>query len=194
MIRLPIFSVHSVLSMSNSTIRIQGRALDTIKIKSKVFDLNSNLSCIEEISIGNKQSSELSIMSEGIVTIKIDKDSFDIGEFLYGEQANDYRQTISFEQATDMAEKFIRQDLLDYVEDPHVLFLHEVTLEAECCWFFFYNPKIIIPEEKWLLKMLGAYAISKKGKVSHTYNYLDDSVKARDYLNVMSGYFNKKGL
>ncbi|ODP27118.1 hypothetical protein PTI45_03439 [Paenibacillus nuruki] len=194
MIRLPIFSVHSVLSISNSTIRIQGRALDTIKIKSKVFDLNSNLSCIEEISIGNKQSSELSIMSEGIVTIKIDKDSFDIGEFLYGEQANDYIQTISFEQATDMAEKFIRQDLVDYVEDPHVLFLHEVTLEAEYCWFFFYNPKIIIPEEKWLLKMLGAYAISKKGEVSHTYNYLDDSVKARDYLNVMSGYFNKKGL
>lgn len=52
---------------------------------------------------------------------------------MYGEQANDYRQTISFEHATDMAEKFIRQDLLSYVEDPHVLFLHEVTLEAECC-------------------------------------------------------------
>lgn len=194
MIRLPIFSVHSVLSISNSAIRIQGRALDTIKLKSNVFDLSSNLSCIEEIIVANKQSSQLSIMSEGIVTIKIDKDSFDIGEFLYGEQANDYRQTISFEQATDMAEKFIRQDSLDYVEDSHVLFLHKVTLEAEYCWFFFYNPKIIIPEEKWLLKMLGAYAISKKGEVSHTYNYLNDPVKARDYLKAMSGYFNKKGL
>lgn len=42
--------------------------------------------------------------------------------------------------------------------------------------------------------MLGAYAISKKGEVSHTYNYLDDPMKARDYLNAMSGYFNKKGL
>jgi len=192
--RLPVFSVHSILSMSNTMIRVRGRALDTIKIKTKVFDLNSNLSSIEEISIGNEESSELGIMCEGIITIKIDNESFDVEELLYGEQASDYRQTITFEQAKNMAEKFSREDLLDYIKDPEVTFLHEVTLEAEYCWFFFYNPNIIIPEEKWSLKMLGAYAISKKGEACHTYNYLEDPIKVKDYLIAMSGYFNKKGL
>lgn len=191
--QLPVFSVHSILSKSNSTIRIRGRALDTIKIRSKVFDRNLNGSHIEEISTANKNAYELGIMSEGIITIKIENESFDVEELLYRDQAGDYRQTITFEQAKNMAEKLSRQDLLDYVEDPNIPFLHEITLEAEYCWFFFYNPNIIIPEEQWLLKMLGAYAISKKGEVSRTYNYLDDPMKAKDYLMAMSAYFNRKG-
>ncbi len=192
--QLPIFSVHSILSKSNSLIRIRGRALNTIEIGSQVFDLHLNSSHIEEISIENNKPCQLGVMSEGILTIKIDNERFNIGELLYREQASDYRQTITFEQARYMAEDMSRQDLLEYVEDPDVPFLHEVTLEAEYCWFFFYNSNIVIPEENWVLKMLSAYAISKKGDVSHTYNYLDDPRKANDYLMAMSAYFNRRGL
>jgi len=192
--QLPIFSVHSILSTSNNIIRIRGRALNTIELGSQVFDLHLNSSHVEEISIENNKTSQLGVMSEGILTIKTDNERFNIEELLYREQASDYRQTITFEQAKNMAEDMSRQDLLDYVKDPNVPFLHEVTLEADYCWFFFYNPNIIIPEEKWLLKMLGAYAISKRGDVSHTYNYLDDPIKANDYLMAMSAYFNRRGL
>lgn len=194
MSRLPVFSVHSILSMSNTLIRIQGRALDTIRIKSDIFDLNSNPSSIEEIWKENKQVSELNVMSEATITIKINAESFKVENLLYGDRANEYCQTITFEQAKNMAENFSRRDLLDYVEDSNISFLHEVTQEAECCWFFFYNPMIVIPKERWALQMLSAYAISKRGEISHTYNYLDDPIKAKDYLYAMSGYFKKRGL
>ena len=194
MTRPPIFSIHSVVSTSNEAIRIKGRALDIIEIKSKVFDSNSNIGTIEEITIEDKQVRKLDIMSEGIITITGITKDFQMKELLYEDRLEEYKETITFEQAKNMAEHMSRQVLLDYVDHPNMSFLDELVLEADCCWFFFYNPQIIIPQDKWLLHILKAYAISKKGSVSHTYNYLDDPVEAKDYLHAMSGYFRKRGL
>jgi hypothetical protein len=92
-----------------------------------------------------------------------------------------------------MANEASQEDLSRYVTDSRTPFLQDSVLEAECCWFFFYNPEIYIPEHAWATRMLSVYAVSKKGDMRHTYNYSDDTIKLKDYVQAMSAHFKKKG-
>ncbi|NOU86207.1 hypothetical protein GC102_10525 [Paenibacillus sp. LMG 31460] len=155
-------------------------------------DLDFNFRIVEVIENENITVSVLDIMEVGAITFKVEGQQSNIGNYLYGESVDEYIPTITFDQAKQMAENASREDLERYIIDPQTPFLEDFVLEGECCWFFFYNPDIEIPEQDWSRRMLSAYAVSKKGDMRHTYNYSSDPIKLQDYLQAMSAHFKKK--
>jgi hypothetical protein len=195
--RIPVFSVHSISpSTKNELPIIHGRALDIVRTGSKLFYSGSvsdtNYCIVDIIKNETNNFSSLSIMDSGTITLRAEQIT-PISQYLYGESVNKYIPTITLDQAKRMAMEATQKDLSQYVTDPHTPYLQDSVLEAECCWYFFYNPEIEIPEQDWVWRMLGTYAVSKKGDMSHTYNFSDDPIKLQDYLQAMSAYFKKRG-
>ncbi|MDI4647478.1 hypothetical protein [Cohnella hashimotonis] len=195
--RASIFSIHTIISGENPEyIIINGRALDKITVGSKLYSLDTALdekSCtVVAIDRNAEDVSSLGVMDFGTISIKTENELFLETQYLYGELVNKYIPTITFDQAKRMAQESAKEDLSQYVKDS-TPFLAEVVLEGECCWFFFHNPDIEIPEYAWATRMLSVKAVSKKGDMNKTYNYSDDPIKLNDYLQTMSSYFKRKG-
>ncbi|RKN61997.1 hypothetical protein [Paenibacillus ginsengarvi] len=196
--RIPVFSVHSISpSTNNEPPIIHGRALNIVQTGCKLFYSeavsDSNYCFVDIIKNETNNFSSLSVMDSGTITIRAEQQIAPIGQYLFGESVNKYIPTITLEETTRMAMEAAQKDLSRYAKDPHTPYLQNSVLEAECCWFFFYNPEIEIPEQDWVRRMLGAYAVSKKGEMSHTYNFSDDPIKLQDYLQTMSAYFKRRG-
>lgn len=195
--RASVFSIHTINPGENSKYKIiNGRALDRVTVGSKLytldFALDENSCTVVAIERDAESVSSLGVMEFGTITIKTDNEFFLEKQYLYGELVKKYIPTITFDQAKRMALESAKEDLSRYVKD-NTPFLAEVVLEGECCWFFFHNPDIEIPEHAWATRMLSVKAVSKKGDMNQTYNYSDDPIKLNDYLQTMSSYFKKKG-
>jgi len=70
--------------------------------------------------------------------------------------------------------------------------LSDRYLEAEHCWMFFVNPKLIRSEEnifgsKW------AFVVSKKGAKSMVNDFSGDPPRLLEYLQELSQYFGRRG-
>lgn len=195
--RIPVFSVHSIsLSTNNEYQVIHGRALNNVQTSNKLYFSESvsdtNYCIVDFIKNETNSFPSLGIMDSGTITLRAEHTA-SISQYLFGESVNKYIPTITLEQAKRMALEATQEDLSKYVTNPNTPYLQDSVLEAECCWFFFYNPEIEIPEQDWVRRMLGTYAVSKKGDMSHTYNFSDDPIKIQDYLHAMSAYFKKRG-
>ncbi|THF73948.1 hypothetical protein [Cohnella fermenti] len=105
----------------------------------------------------------------------------------------EYIPTITFEQAKAIAEKAAFEQLAPFVEDESDTVLSDKHAEAEYCWFFFRKQEIVGPPEK-ILTWGAAYAISKKGELRLIADFMNEPDKLREYIQVMSKYFEAKGL
>jgi hypothetical protein len=95
-------------------------------------------------------------------------------------------------RAREIATEAATYDLADLVADKTIPLLRDAQLEAENCWIFFRNPEIVIPPERALSDF--AYCVSKKGTARSIPDFSGDSVRLREYLIDMSGYFKERGL
>lgn len=194
--RVPVFSVHSISPSTNNEYQvIHGRALNNVQTGNKLHYSQSvsdtNYCIVDYIKNDTNNFPSLGIMDSGSITLSTEWTA-SISQYLFGESVNKYIPTITLEQAKRMALEATQEDLSRYVTNPHTPYLQDSFIEAECCWFFFYNPEIEIPEQDWFRRMCGTYAVSKKGDMSHTYNFSDDPKKLQDYIQAMSTYFKKR--
>lgn len=100
---------------------------------------------------------------------------------------------ITFEQARKIAEDAALRDVRSYLAAEQVQVLEDEWLEAEGCWFFFRNKKIIVPPENWFIRLHSCYAVSKKGTVSQLEDFSSDPERLRAYLQAVSDYFIRRG-
>lgn len=103
---------------------------------------------------------------------------------------NEYVQEIFYEEARKKAEEVAKEELKDFIKDIDMPVLREDFLEAECCWFFFKDRKIVIPLgylKNW------AYAVSKKGYLILIVDYSDDPAKLHEYLEQFSNHLKERG-
>ena len=99
---------------------------------------------------------------------------------------------ITMREAKKIAENAAKEQLQSYANSK-ISFLSDEFMEADYCWFFFRNKKIIGPPEE-VLNWDWAYAVSKKGELSLIADYSKDTEALKDYLKKMSNYFRDRGL
>lgn len=102
---------------------------------------------------------------------------------------NKVTNQITFDQAKKQAENAVMSDIAHYenIEVCHPL--EDEYFEAECCWIFLRNKKIIVLPTHWFTKEYGAYAVSKKGAFSQIMNFANDTEQLKTYVQIMSDYF-----
>jgi hypothetical protein len=100
-----------------------------------------------------------------------------------------YIQEITFEQARKLAEDTAVKQVGMFRNNCEIPVLREEYVEAECCWFFFRNRQIEIPESMSLKDC--AYAISKKGQVYGIADYSDNHIKLNEYLEKFSEHLKE---
>lgn len=103
---------------------------------------------------------------------------------------SEYIQEITFEQARKLVEDTAVKQIGMFRNNYEIPVLSGQYVEAECCWFFFRNRQIQIPEHMSLRD--GAYAISKKGQVYGIADFSDNPIKLKEYLEKFSEHL--KGL
>ncbi|MDN4620974.1 hypothetical protein QCD85_22850 [Paenibacillus sp. PsM32] len=106
---------------------------------------------------------------------------------------NDYVKKIDFNQAKRIATESALRRLKPFMDDENISVLSAEFKEADYCWFFFRNEKIVGPPER-SLAWDGAYAISKKGTESLIADYSNDPIALNEYLQKMSNYFRDRNL
>ncbi|NQX61059.1 hypothetical protein [Paenibacillus qinlingensis] len=195
--RIPIFAVHSKDTEDNeSHRRINGRALYYINLGDNLYLSESQSDegyiIVDEIVEKDKYVTTLGATIKGTISFILHDQHVSINEFLYGDLIEDYIPTITFEEAKQMAEESGRSDLLRININHYESILSDIILEGECCWFFFFHPDIVIPENAWHQRK-SAYTISMEGEISRTYDFSDDPIMFKDYMQAMSAYFKRKG-
>jgi hypothetical protein len=100
---------------------------------------------------------------------------------------------ISWADARKIAEEAVLRDKDHYETQEFDAMLEDEFLEAEHCRIFFRGRRIVVKPESWFTKSYGAFAVSKKGALSQITKFADDRSKLRDYLDVMSDYFGRRG-
>jgi hypothetical protein len=93
---------------------------------------------------------------------------------------SEYIQEITFEQAKKLAEERFVKRIGLFRDSCQIPILSEQYVEAECCWFFFRNKQIQIPESQSLLD--GAYVVSKKGNLFGIADFSNNPTKLKEYL------------
>lgn len=102
------------------------------------------------------------------------------------------RNLITLAQARKMAEDAVMQDEAYYENSELEQALEEEFLEAEHCWIFLRNRKIIVLPENWFTKSYAAFAVSKKGVISQITAFEEDREQLLAYLQTMSEYFGRR--
>lgn len=100
---------------------------------------------------------------------------------------------ISLVQARQLAVDAVMRDRNHYATVEIEEALEGDFLEAEHCWIFFRNRKIVVASGDWFTKSYGAFAISKKGAFSQITAFEDDREQQLAYLQTMSDYFGRRG-
>ena len=99
------------------------------------------------------------------------------------------RPILTLDEARKLARRDGQKYWERYIPADCIDCLSEHYLEAEHCWFFFRNPRIMVPEEDHIVRAYSAYAVSKHGTVRNIVDYSADPEKLADYLNTFSAYF-----
>lgn len=102
---------------------------------------------------------------------------------------SEYIQEITFEQARKLAEEVAIKQIWLFRESNEVPVLNGHYEEGECCWFFFRNREIQIPEHMILRD--GAYAISKRGEIRLIVDFSYDSKLLKEYLQKFSEHLKE---
>lgn len=100
---------------------------------------------------------------------------------------------ITVEQARKIAEDAVMQERGQYENAEIEQALEDGFLEAEHCWIFLRNRKIVVLPENWFTRSYGAFAVSKKGTMSQISSFEDDPAQLPRYLQTMSEYFHRRG-
>lgn len=99
---------------------------------------------------------------------------------------------ITLADARKIASNIAKLDVpIDFSEAAGTL-LEDAYVEAEYCWIFFRNKAIVLPAERALSDF--AYCVSKKGTARSIPDYSSDSVRLKEYLAIISNYFEQRGL
>lgn len=100
---------------------------------------------------------------------------------------------ITLAQGRQLAEDAVMRDKGHYENSEFEQALEDDFLEAEHCWIFFRNRKIIVLPENWFTKSYAAFAVSKKGALSQITAFEDEQAQLLAYLQTMSEYFGQRG-
>lgn len=100
---------------------------------------------------------------------------------------------ITLNQARQMAEDAVMRDRSQYKSPEVQKALEDEFLEAENCWIFFRNKKIVVLPENWFTKAYVAFAVSKRGSFSQVTAFDEDREQLLSYLQTMSEYFGRRG-
>jgi hypothetical protein len=101
---------------------------------------------------------------------------------------NKYIPEITFEKGKQLAEEAAMEEIGGFRKSNKMPVLSGEYVEAECCWVFFRNKRIQIPEG--FLRNY-AYAVSKKGHVILIVDFSDDPLKLKEYLKKFSDHLKE---
>ena len=102
-----------------------------------------------------------------------------------------YVSVITFSEARYLAECSALSDIGCFRDSADIPLLDVKSYEGECCWFFFRNMEIIVPENMSL--RAHAYAVSKRGSVRGIAEFSGDIIQIKEYLKKMSDHFKQNG-